>query len=45
VVTNGGATLRWLARNQPEIEEAKQAVKRIIKDANRASEVLSRIAL
>jgi C4-dicarboxylate-specific signal transduction histidine kinase len=43
VVTNGGATLRWLARNQPEIEEAKQAVKRIIKDANRASEVLSRI--
>ena len=43
VVSNGGATLRWLARNQPEIEEAKQAVKRIIKDANRASEVLSRI--
>ena len=43
VVTNGGATLRWLARNQPEIEEAKQAVERIIKDANRASEVLSRI--
>ncbi len=43
VVTNGGATLRWLARNQPEIEEAKQAVTRIIKDANRASEVLSRI--
>ena len=43
VVTNGGATLRWLAKNQPEIEEAKQAVKRIIKDANRASEVLSRI--
>jgi len=32
VVTNGDATLRWLARNQPEIEEAKQAVKRIIKD-------------
>jgi C4-dicarboxylate-specific signal transduction histidine kinase len=43
VVTNGDATLRWLARNQPEIEEAKQAVERIIKDANRASEVLSRI--
>jgi C4-dicarboxylate-specific signal transduction histidine kinase len=43
VVTNGGATLRWLARNQPEIEEAKQAVECIIKDANRASEVLGRI--
>jgi GAF domain-containing protein len=25
VVSNGGATLRWLARNQPEIEEAKQS--------------------
>jgi C4-dicarboxylate-specific signal transduction histidine kinase len=43
VVSNGGATLRWLARNQPEIEEAKQAVECIIKDANRASEVLGRI--
>src|SRR6266403_1005855 len=43
VVTNGGATLRWLARNQPEIEEAKQAVEYIIKDANRANEVLGRI--
>ena len=43
VVSNGGATLRWLARNQPEIEEAKQAVECIIRDANRASEVLGRI--
>ena len=40
---NGGATLRWLTRNQPEIEEAKQVVECIIKDANRASEVLGRI--
>jgi C4-dicarboxylate-specific signal transduction histidine kinase len=43
VVSNGGATLRWLARDQPEIEEAKQAVECIIQDANRASEVLGRI--
>jgi GAF domain-containing protein len=43
VVINGGATLRWLTRSQPEIEEAKQAVEYIIKDANRASEVLGRI--
>jgi len=43
VVSHGGTTLRWLARNQPEIEEAKQAVECIIKDANRASEVLGRI--
>src|ERR1700751_6209125 len=30
-------------QSQPEIEEAKQAVECIIKDANRASEVLGRI--
>jgi hypothetical protein len=42
-VINGGATLLWLTRSQPEIEEAKQAVEYIIKDANRASEVLGRI--
>jgi C4-dicarboxylate-specific signal transduction histidine kinase len=43
VVSNGGVTLRWLTRNQPEIGEAKQTVECIIKDANRATEVLDRI--
>jgi signal transduction histidine kinase len=43
VVSNGGATLRWLTRKQPEVEEAKQAVERIITDASRASEVCDRI--
>ena len=42
-VTNGDATLRWLGKYPPEIEEAKQSVERIIKDANRASDVLGRI--
>jgi C4-dicarboxylate-specific signal transduction histidine kinase len=43
VANNGAAALRWLTRNQPEIEEAKQTVEQIIKQANRASEVLGRI--
>lgn len=43
VVSNGSAALRWLGKAEPEIEEAKQTVERIVKDANRASEVLSRI--
>jgi two-component system, LuxR family, sensor kinase FixL len=43
VVTNGNACLRWLARQPPDLLEAQQAVGRIIKDGNRASEVIGRI--
>lgn len=41
IVTNGNATLRWLA--QPNLDEARQAVQRIIKDSYRASDVISRV--
>jgi PAS domain S-box-containing protein len=41
--TNGEACLRWLAREVPEIDEAVAAVRRIIRDANRASGVVRRI--
>jgi C4-dicarboxylate-specific signal transduction histidine kinase len=41
IVTNGNATLRWLA--QPNLNEARQAVQRIIKDSYRASDVISRV--
>jgi PAS domain S-box-containing protein len=43
IVTNGDACLRWLERDVPEIEEARRAVKRIISDADRASNVIRRI--
>jgi two-component system sensor kinase FixL len=43
VVTNGNACRRWLARQPPDLFEAQQAVERIIKDGNRASEVIGRI--
>jgi two-component system sensor kinase FixL len=43
IVTNGNACLRWLTRQPPDLLEAQQAVGRIIKDGNRASEVIGRI--
>jgi signal transduction histidine kinase len=43
VVTNGNACLRWLARAEPDLEEARAAVERIIRDGHRASEVIQRI--
>lgn len=41
VVTNGNACLRWLARDEPNLEEATRAVTRMIRDANRASDVIA----
>jgi two-component system, LuxR family, sensor kinase FixL len=43
VITNAGAGLRWLAGQSPDVEEARQAFGRIIKDGNRADEVIDRI--
>jgi len=43
VVTSGNACLRWLAAQPPNLERAKQAVERIVKDASRASEVVGRV--
>ena len=43
VVTNGNACLRWLAREVPDLEEAKAAVERIVRDGRRASDVIQRI--
>jgi PAS domain S-box-containing protein len=43
VVTNGQACLRWLARAEPDLAEARAAVERIILDGHRASAVIQRI--
>ena len=43
VVTNADAALRWLGAQPPDLEEARQALGRIIKDGNRASDVIRRI--
>lgn len=42
-VADAQTCLRWLTREQPDIQEAREAVSRIIKDVLRASEVTSRI--
>ena len=43
IVTNGAACLRWLGREPPELEEARRAVRSMINDGKRASEVVSRL--
>jgi two-component system sensor kinase FixL len=44
-VTDANTCLRWLARDHPDVEEAREAASRIIKDATRAAEIISRIRL
>jgi signal transduction histidine kinase len=43
VVTNGDACLRWLDTQPPDQDEARQAVREIIKDGNQANEVVRRV--
>ena len=43
VVANGHACLRWLAAQPPNLEEARQAVERIVRDGNRADAVIQRV--
>jgi PAS domain S-box-containing protein len=40
---NGNTALRWLTRNPPEVDEAKQSIENVVKDASRANDVISRI--
>jgi C4-dicarboxylate-specific signal transduction histidine kinase len=44
-VTNANTSLRWLAANPPNLEEARAAATRIVKDGKRAGEIISRIRL
>lgn len=44
-VTNARTCLRWLDRDQPDLPEARDAASRIVKDVNRASDIISRIGL
>ena len=41
--TNANTCLRWLAADTPNIEEAREAAMRIVKDVKRAGEIISRI--
>jgi NO-binding membrane sensor protein with MHYT domain/signal transduction histidine kinase len=44
-VTNANTCVRWLTRDQPDLEEARAAALRIVKDGTRAAEIISRIRL
>ena len=43
VVSNGSACLRWLAGDTPNIEEARETARRIVRDGRRAAEIIGRI--
>ncbi len=43
--TDANACLRWLTRDDPDVEEARAAASRIVKDAMRAADIISRIRL
>jgi PAS domain S-box-containing protein len=42
-VTDANTCLRWLSRDEPDVEEARQAASRTVKDATRAAEIISRV--
>lgn len=43
IVNNGSACLRWLANDPPDVAEASEAARDIVRDGNRASEIIKRI--
>jgi PAS domain S-box-containing protein len=44
-LTNANTCLRWLTRDVPDVEEARAAAMRIVKDQTRAAEIVGRIRL
>src|SRR5207253_2439368 len=44
-LTDAAACLRWLTRDNPDVEEARMSASRIVKDATRAADIISRIRL
>jgi hypothetical protein len=43
IVSSGSACLRWLARDVPDLEEARESARRIVRDGKRAGEIIARI--
>ena len=44
-VTNANACLRWLSREQPDLEQARGAAARIVQDGRLAGEIVNRVRL
>jgi PAS domain S-box-containing protein len=43
IISNGSACLRWLAGGAPNLDEARENARRIVRDGKRAAEVIARI--
>jgi len=43
IVSNAGASLRFLSGDAPNLEEAREAVRDIVRDGKRAAEIITRI--
>ena len=43
VVINANASLRWLAADPPDLEETRDALRRIVRDGKRANQVIARV--
>jgi PAS domain S-box-containing protein len=43
MVTNANASLHWLDGETPDLGEAREAIRRIVRDGNRASDVITRL--
>ena len=44
-ITNANTCMRWLAADTPNLEEARTAAMRIVKDGTRAAEIIKRVRL
>jgi C4-dicarboxylate-specific signal transduction histidine kinase len=42
-ITDANTCLRWLMRDPPDLEEAREAASRTVKDANRAGQIVGRV--
>jgi len=44
-VTNAKTCMRWLGRDEPDVAEAREAASRLVKDAMRAADIISKVSL
>jgi C4-dicarboxylate-specific signal transduction histidine kinase len=44
-ITDANTCLRWLSREQPDLEEARMAASRIVQDGRRAGEIINQVRL
>jgi PAS domain S-box-containing protein len=45
IVTDANTCVRWITRDEPDLKEAREAARRIVNDAKRASEIINRVRL